>query len=142
MYVLVYSSRVCAAEICTLTASDYRHACELLCTATIESVVRERFGSKALRIFRLLILKKALEQKQVVEMAMLSSRDARSMLYTLVTESFVTQLEIPRTPDYAPSRTFYLYSVNLPNVARVVLERCYKVCGTCTNVCLKWPPCL
>ena len=37
--------------------------------------------------------------------------------------------EIPRTPDYAPSRTFYLFSVNLPYVSRMVLERCYKALG-------------
>ena len=37
--------------------------------------------------------------------------------------------EIPRTPDYAPSRTFYLFSVNLPYLSRMVLERCFKAMG-------------
>ena len=61
--------------------------------------------------------------------------------------------EIPRTPDYAPSRTFYLFSVNLLHVARMLVERCYKALGNlitkrmtemkenkcvCVCVCVKW----
>jgi len=38
----------------------------------------------------------------------------------------LTGQEIPRTPDYAPSRTFYLFTVSLDQVARMVLERCYQ----------------
>jgi DNA-directed RNA polymerase III subunit RPC3 len=37
--------------------------------------------------------------------------------------------EIPKTPDYAPSRTFYLFSVQLLPVAIMVRERCYKALG-------------
>jgi hypothetical protein len=36
----------------------------------VESVVQEKFGPLGLRIFRLLIMKKQLEQKQVGDMAM------------------------------------------------------------------------
>ena len=32
--------------------------------------------------------------------------------------------------DYAPSRTFYLFSVNLPSVARLLVERAYHVSNT------------
>lgn len=35
--------------------------------------------------------------------------------------------EVPRSSDYAISRTFHLFSVELHTVARVVLQRCYKV---------------
>lgn len=35
--------------------------------------------------------------------------------------------EIPKTPDHAPSRTFYLYTVNVLSAARMLLHRCYKV---------------
>ncbi|XP_047399247.1 DNA-directed RNA polymerase III subunit RPC3 isoform X3 [Sciurus carolinensis] len=69
-----------------------------LATATLESVVQERFGSRCARIFRLVLQKKHLEQKQ----------------------------EIPKTPDHAPSRTFYLYTVNVLSAARMLLHRCYK----------------
>ena len=52
--------------------------------------MRERFGSKCFRVFRLLLLKKVLEQKQVADMAMIPSKEAKEMLYSLMAESFVT----------------------------------------------------
>ena len=69
---------------------DYQHCAQLLCQATVEAIVRERFGSKCLRIFRLLLLKKILEQKQVVDMAMIPGKEARELLYSLLAENFVT----------------------------------------------------
>lgn len=35
--------------------------------------------------------------------------------------------EVPKTPDFAPSRTFYLYTVNQLPTARMLLQNCYKV---------------
>lgn len=35
--------------------------------------------------------------------------------------------EIPKTPDFAPSRTFYLYTCNQLPIARMLLQNCYKV---------------
>lgn len=37
--------------------------------------------------------------------------------------------EVPKTPDFAPSRTFYLYTVNQLPTARMLLQNCYKVKG-------------
>ena len=80
-------------------------------------------------MFRLLLLKKTLEQKQVAELAMVPSKEAKELLYSLLAENYVTLQEIPKAGDYAPARTFYLFSVNLPQVARLLLERCYQALG-------------
>ncbi|XP_070542428.1 DNA-directed RNA polymerase III subunit RPC3-like [Ptychodera flava] len=96
------------------------------CTAHVESVIQERFGSKCYRIFRLLLLKKHLEQKQVEEFAMIPAKEAKELLYRMFSDHIVALQEIPRTPDHAPSRTIYLFSVNLNEVSRMLLERCYK----------------
>jgi len=69
---------------------DFKKCSEVLCCSTLECVVRERYGSKALRIFRLLLLKRLLDQKQVEESAMLSSKEAREILYTLMADNFVS----------------------------------------------------
>ncbi|XP_022334535.2 DNA-directed RNA polymerase III subunit RPC3-like [Crassostrea virginica] len=97
-----------------------------LAKAHIESVVQERFGSKCLRIFRVLLLKKHLEQKQIEDFVMISAKEAKDLLYTLFSENFITTTEISKTPDHAPSRTFYLFTVNIQQVASMVLDRCYK----------------
>ncbi|XP_065516312.1 DNA-directed RNA polymerase III subunit RPC3 isoform X2 [Lathamus discolor] len=97
-----------------------------LATATLESIVEERFGSRCARIFRLLLRKKHLEQKQVEDFAMIPAKEAKDMLYRMLSENLVVLQEIPKTPDHAPSRTFYLYTVNVPAAARMLLHRCYK----------------
>uniref|UniRef100_F7AE51 DNA-directed RNA polymerase III subunit RPC3 n=1 Tax=Ciona intestinalis TaxID=7719 RepID=F7AE51_CIOIN len=102
-----------------------------LATATVLSYVQQRYGSKACRIFRLLMLKKHLEQKQVEEFAMIPPKEAKGYLYHMLAENMVIMQEVPRTPDHAPARTFYLYSVNIQRLSRILLVKCYK---TCTNL--------
>ncbi|XP_071325628.1 DNA-directed RNA polymerase III subunit RPC3 [Trachinotus anak] len=97
-----------------------------LARATLESVVQERFGSRSARIFRLLLRKRHLEQKQVEDFAMIPAKEAKDMLYTLLSQNLVQLQEVPKTPDYAPSRTFYLYTVNQLPTARMLLQNCYK----------------
>ncbi|KAG9345417.1 hypothetical protein JZ751_009964 [Albula glossodonta] len=97
-----------------------------LARATLESVVQERFGSRSARIFRLLLRKRHLEQKQVEDFAMIPAKEAKDMLYTLLSENLVQLQEIPKTPDHAPSRTFYLYTANPLPTARLLLQHCYK----------------
>ncbi|XP_068616368.1 DNA-directed RNA polymerase III subunit RPC3 [Brachionichthys hirsutus] len=97
-----------------------------LARATLESVVQERFGSRSARIFRLLLRKRHLEQKQVEDFAMIPAKEAKDMLYTLLSQNLVQLQEIPKTPDYAPSRTFYLYTVNQLQTSRLLLHNCYK----------------
>ncbi|NWU56293.1 RPC3 polymerase, partial [Dromas ardeola] len=92
-----------------------------------------RFGSRCARIFRLLLRKKHLEQKQVEDFAMIPAKEAKDMLYKMLSENFVSLQEIPKTPDHAPSRTFYLYTVNVPSSARMLLHRCYKDGGVASQ---------
>ncbi|CAN9513621.1 unnamed protein product [Ophioblennius macclurei] len=97
-----------------------------LARATLESAVQERFGSRSARIFRLLLRKRHLEQKQVEDFAMIPAKEAKDMLYTLLSQNLVQLQEVPKTPDYAPSRTFYLYTVNQLPTARMLLQNCFK----------------
>lgn len=107
-------------------AVNLHRALANLARATLESVVQERFGSRSARIFRLLLRKHHLEQKQVEDFAMIPAKEAKDMLYTLLSQNLVQLQEIPKTPDYAPSRTFYLYTVNQLSTARMLLQNCYK----------------
>lgn len=113
---------------------NFKKAAASLAKAAITSVVQERFGSKSARIFRLLLMKRYLEQKQIEEFAMIPAKEAKDMTYVLFAENFLSLQEIPRTPDHAPSRTFYLYTVNLVQVSRMLLDQCYRtMCNILTR---------
>nr|XP_005991739.1 PREDICTED: DNA-directed RNA polymerase III subunit RPC3 [Latimeria chalumnae] len=102
-------------------AINLHKALACLARATLESVVQERFGSRSARIFRLLLRKRHLEQKQVEDFGMIPAKEAKDMMYTLLSENLVSLQEIPKTPDHAPSRTFYLYTVNTLPAAETLL---------------------
>ncbi|KAM5294910.1 DNA-directed RNA polymerase III subunit RPC3 isoform 3-T3 [Glossophaga mutica] len=61
-----------------------------LATASLESIVQERFGSRCARIFRLVLQKKHLEQKQVEDFAMIPAKEAKDMLYKMLSENFIS----------------------------------------------------
>lgn len=105
---------------------DYALLSENLCRSVVESVVRERFGTKGLRVFRVLLEKNYLEQDQIENLAMLGSKEAKELTYQLLSHRFIFAKEVCKTADFAPSRTFYLFNVNLTLVARYLLETSYK----------------
>ncbi|MGH0184786.1 UNVERIFIED_CONTAM: hypothetical protein FKN15_015986 [Acipenser sinensis] len=70
--------------------SDLHKALACLAKAALESVVQERFGSRSARIFRLLLRKRHLEQKQVEDFAMIPAKEAKDMLYTMLSENLVS----------------------------------------------------
>lgn len=92
----------------------------------VESIVRDKFGPDSLRIFRLLIMKKLLEQKQVSELAMTPIKDTRDCLYKMLSSNIVHLQEVPRTSEHIPSKTFYLWAVRLPQVENILLMDMYK----------------
>lgn len=113
--------------------------------------MRERFGGPACRIFRLLLLKRQLEQKQIADMAMIPVAETRELLYRLFKVEFVHlqargrrvgprsgcvcfpptpttpgSQEVARTADHSPSRTFYLWRVDLLRVIDRLSSELYR----------------
>ncbi|XP_067929295.1 DNA-directed RNA polymerase III subunit RPC3-like isoform X1 [Watersipora subatra] len=105
---------------------DYSQAMTALAIANAEALVLERFGSKSLRLFRLLILKQHLEQKQLEEMAMIPTKDAKQLLYNMYTHRFISTTDISKTADHAASRTFYCFKVPMEHLGGQLREANYK----------------
>ncbi|XP_005107758.2 DNA-directed RNA polymerase III subunit RPC3 [Aplysia californica] len=118
---------------------NYYKAIRALSVSLIESIVLERFGSKALRMFKVILAKRHVEQKQVEEHAMLPPKEAKELLYKMFAENYVSLTELSKTPDHAPARTFYLFNVNLIQVSRMILEKCYKAVA---NVMIRRDKCI
>ncbi|RDD45187.1 DNA-directed RNA polymerase III subunit RPC3 [Trichoplax sp. H2] len=105
---------------------DILHIFSEIVKRTLECLVQQRFGSNFGRIFRIIVHKKSLEQKKICDMAMLPSKDAKAILYTLMVEKFIRMQEIPRSLDCVASKTFHLFSLDILDTCTVVLSRSYK----------------
>lgn len=97
----------------------------------IESIIEQKFDPLCARIWRLLYIKKYLEQKEIAAFAMIPIKDARERLYKMLTANYVQIQPIPRTADRAPSRTFYLWTVNMENLRLILIEEMYKTIFNC-----------
>mmetsp|Transcript_17617 Transcript_17617/g.38434 ORF Transcript_17617/g.38434 Transcript_17617/m.38434 type:complete len:553 (-) Transcript_17617:215-1873(-) len=109
--------------------ANLKRIMDLVRLKEVEGAVRDRFGASACRIFRLLTIKRQLEQKQIAEMAMLPVKDTREILYRLLKAHFVTLQEVAQTADHNPQRTFYVWRVDIPKaVATLGVEVVRATC--------------
>ncbi|KZV69059.1 hypothetical protein PENSPDRAFT_652745 [Peniophora sp. CONT] len=95
-------------------------------TRVLEAVTRERHGSAGVRVLRLLLETGKMDEKQIAKTAMMSAKDVRPLLGAMSAESLVSLQEVPRTSDRNPTRTFYLWFVDLPKAYSVLLANLYK----------------
>lgn len=99
---------------------------ELSCNA-IDNIVNQRFGGKAARIFRLVRAKKFMEQDQIQQLAMIPDKEAKYLTYKLLQENFL-QIQELRKPTMGSglNKSFFLFHVDLNQVAHMVTETCHK----------------
>ncbi|CCD64205.1 DNA-directed RNA polymerase III subunit RPC3 [Caenorhabditis elegans] len=106
---------------------DIRRAIRQICRHHCESLIREQFEGRAIRVMRLLENRHYLDEEQVEKLSMMSGKEAREMLYALVEEGYVFNKPVGRSNDFQPARTFYLYYVDLPRTIRGLVEYTCKL---------------
>jgi len=88
----------------------------LACT-TLDSIVLEKFGSKATRLFRLTRSRNYLEHDQMQQLSMIPAKDTRTLSYQLMEHNFLQLKELRKgTSNIAPVKCFFLFYVDLPQV--------------------------
>ncbi|KAF9072978.1 RNA polymerase III subunit RPC82 helix-turn-helix domain-containing protein [Rhodocollybia butyracea] len=92
----------------------------------LESVARERHGAEGVRVLRLLMDTGKLDEKQISKMAMMPQKDVRPLLAGLSASSLVSTVEVPRSADRNPTRTIYLWQVDVPKAFSHILNVLYK----------------
>ena len=106
---------------------NFKHIFGQLAAATMDNVVLERFGSKTLRIFRVIREKKYVEESQIQGIVMIPTKETKSLTYQLLENNFIHLQELRKSMvNTAPAKSFYLFYVDMNHVARTLLELCYK----------------
>ncbi|XP_034663030.1 DNA-directed RNA polymerase III subunit RPC3 [Drosophila subobscura] len=107
---------------------DMEHAFQSLAFACIESVITERFSSKAARIFRVIRFKKFIEQEDLQKEAMIPAKEAKSLAYNLFQEQFIHVKAIKKAGGGGNglAKAFYLFQIKEKDSVRMLLDICYK----------------
>ncbi|CAF2358925.1 unnamed protein product [Rotaria sp. Silwood2] len=105
---------------------DFQKALSGLTKGHIQSFLRERFGSNALRIYNMLEERGCLSQKQIEDMAMINAKEAQQYVYSMFIDGMLTLEELSKANDFNPTRTFYFFRVNLYIGVLSLLDHSYK----------------
>ncbi|CAF0811980.1 unnamed protein product [Adineta ricciae] len=105
---------------------DFQKALRGLTKAHIQSFLKERYGSNALRIYNMLEERGCLSQKQIEDMAMINAKEAQQYVYSMFIDGMLTLEELSKANDFNPTRTFYFFRVNLYNGVLSLLDHSYK----------------
>lgn len=60
------------------------------------------------------------EQKTVADAVMVPMKEAKQVLYSMMIGGYVKLFSLPRSADHAPSRSFFLFEVDMPGLSRRV----------------------
>ncbi|PFH49102.1 hypothetical protein AMATHDRAFT_148437 [Amanita thiersii Skay4041] len=92
----------------------------------LEAMTLEKHGTAGVRIVRLLLEMGKMDEKQVAKTVMMAPKDIRPLLTALATDAFISMQEVPKSADRNPTRTFYLWYVDLQKAYSVLLCNLYK----------------
>lgn len=102
---------------------------------TISSMITSRFGPRCCRVFRVLLCRGPLMLKQIEDCVMLPAKDVREYTYMLIKEGLLRNQQVPKTPDFAPSKSLFIQSVELD---QVVLQSADHCCRTICNLLIRY----
>ena len=105
---------------------NVKHIYSELAAATIENIILERYGSKALRIFRVIRQKNHVEEPTLQNLVMIPAKETKHLTYTLMENNFIKLQELRKSQASTMGKTFFLFYVDMPQVARMVMEQCYQ----------------
>ena len=73
---------------------NVRHIVEEIAIATIDNIVLEKFGSKALRIFRLIREKRYMEEAGIQERVMIPTKETKLLTYQMMENHYIQLQEL------------------------------------------------
>ena len=80
-------------------------------------MVLEKFGSKALRIFRVIRQKLRVEESQLQGFVMIPAKEIKLLTYQLLENNLIQLQELRKSlSNNAPTKSFYLFYVDLNQV--------------------------
>merc|ERR1719154_630676 len=113
---------------------DMKHIITELVEASLDCVILEKFSSKAVRVFRYIREKRYVEEGQLQQVVMIPAKETKMLTYQLLENHFIHLQELRKSvAANAPSRGFYLYYVDLPQVVRTCVSVCYKSMYNCRS---------
>ncbi|CAG0913363.1 unnamed protein product [Notodromas monacha] len=104
---------------------------DVLTAYAVRSIVQERHGTKAARVFALMLDNAFVDQEQIQQTALIPAKEAKVLTYILSENHFASVREMRKSVGAGAGamKSVYLFHVDLPHVVRGLVERCEKSLG-------------
>jgi len=106
-------------------------ACNLLRMATLERIIKDRYGLAGLRIMSLLVEKGKLEEKHLSAFILVNQKSMRVLLAEMLANGHLELQEVPRDAVRAPGKTMFFWYFDPRRCTTKVLEEVYKAMARC-----------
>lgn len=104
---------------------NYQVIYRLVRSTFIDGTILQKFGLHAYRVYRLVVQKKYIGQKQCFELGLLGEfKLTKALLNKLYINGVLKSQEVPKGSERFPSKCNYLWSCDLPAVALMLQTRC------------------
>lgn len=101
----------------------------------VNAYLKQRFGERGLRVWRLLLMEHYLQAEHIEKMAMMNTRDVRTTVYDMFKAGYCSVQEVPKSGEHAPSKTMYAYHVDYHRTLVQLVSDVYKAAGNLTARC-------
>jgi len=106
---------------------NHKHIFEEITAATLENIIRDKFGSKAMRIFRYIRERRYVEEGQIQQVVMIPAKECKLLTFQLMENNFISLQELRKSMvPTAPSKAVYLFYVNLDAAVRFTVGLCLR----------------
>ncbi|CAG8435751.1 1502_t:CDS:10 [Ambispora gerdemannii] len=107
----------------------YKELCQKMKQRKLETFLQEKYGSESVRILRILTTKGKLDEKNIASFALMGQPETRKLVDQLFVGGFVELQEVPKVAERTPSRTFYLWYVDLNKCYQRMISDVYRTLG-------------
>lgn len=104
---------------------NFAGATEQLRLGEVLRVIEQKMGAPSARIWKIVLEKNKLDDKQVSKLAMIAPKEARERLYNLFRSKFLHLQTVPKGSDRSPQRTFHLYYTSIQKTSEIMLHYLY-----------------
>jgi len=101
------------------------HVLRCLVESLLESSVRDKFSSKAARVFKYILSHKYVDEGDLQDNVMVPAKDVKIITYELLESQYIQKQELSKTvTGNVPNKSVTLYYIDLAWVTRVQVSQC------------------
>lgn len=105
---------------------DMKEAFAQLTESTLQSIVKERYGSNAARLFSVILSHSHIKLEKLQGLTMINPKESKMLVFRLLHEKFIRLEELREPKASLTSPSIYLCTTDINSIVRMEISYCYQ----------------